>query len=467
MQIKLTKCKFGCFEHKSFDFFGSQDATQFIVEYSFKRSKSKHYGLLETHKTYTGGTMCTLNGEIMYNFGKDCLITGYCPIKITNDNMSKLGVTSMGLKCPIIKKGDNIADIAIDTIKYYVKNNAFIVEDKDVLCITESVVARSQGNYVTIDDIVQFLNKMHITKNLILYSPIMSRNRFSMILKAFARYADSIKIVLEGDYDEQGNPNYGINQFTGVDIQKYYAELCESENCKLEFYSNPVRFTNISEFSKYFNNKGHWTGIEFNETFIDCRCHPEETDQLTLKDIMISPVTRSDGTTSGYNNTWGLLGSNKADEETLKLFPRQGAAQKLVQEIQKRLHNETGKWVEVLIYGDGCFKDPVGGIWEFADPATCPAYTKGLEGSPNELKLKALADGKFASLNGNDLQTAIECEIKNKSNNLVGEMASQGTTPRRYIDLLASLADLTSGSGDKGTPMVYIKNYFDNYATEK
>lgn len=447
MQIKLTKCEFGCFEHKSFDFFGSQDATQFIVEYRFKRTKSKRYGLLETHKTCTGGTICTLNGEIMYNLGKDCLITGYCPIEITTNNMSKLGVVSMGLKCPIIKKNDNIADIALEVIKDYVKNNAFIVEDKDVLCITESIVARADGNYVTVDDIVQFLREHSYPKHIGLYRPIFSRNRFSMILKAFARHCDKL-VIYHDIFDEQGNPCNVPNQFTGVDIKEYYKELCIEENCELEFDSCDM------------------VGKRHDGVFdMDARCHPQFGPSLL--DILVSPVTRNDGTKSGYNNTWGLLGSNKADDETLKLFPREGASQKLVQEIQKRVFDETGKWIEVLVYGDGCFKDPVGGIWEFADPATCPAYTKGLEGSPNELKLKALADGKFGSLNGNDLQTAIECEIKNKSNNLVGKMASQGTTPRRYIDLLASLADLTSGSGDKGTPMVYIKNYFDNYATEK
>ena len=457
MQIQLTKCKFGCFEYKSFDFFGSQDATQFIVEYCFKRSKSKHYGLLETHKTYTGGTMCTLNGEIMYNLGKDCLITGYCPIKITNDNMSKLGVTSMGLKCPIIKKGDNIADIAIDVIKEYVKNNAFIVEDKDVLCITESVVARADGNYVTIDDIVESIREVtNGKKDIVLVEPIMSRNRFAMILKAFARYADNITIIHSDEIDQQGNPIWKPNPFTGVDIDKYYEQICEQEGAT-------YNHTTEGELNKMLFS---WKGNS-NQFIIDARCHPISFDVPTLASFMTYPITRNDGTKSGYNNTWGLLGSNKADEETLKLFPREGESLKLVQKIQERVFDETGKWIEVLVYGDGCFKDPVGGIWEFADPATCPAYTKGLEGSPNELKLKALADGKFGSLNGADLQTAIECEIKNKSNNLFGEMASQGTTPRRYIDLLSSLADLTSGSGDKGTPMVYIKNYFDNYATEK
>lgn len=366
--------------------------------------------------------------------------------------MSNTGVISMGVRCPIIRQGDNLVDIVIENVKKTLEENHMSLEDKDVIGITESVVARAQGNYVTVDDIVQFLNEMHITKNLILYSPIMSRNRFSMILKAFARYADFISIVLDGDYDEQGNPNFGINQFTGVDIKKYYKELAAKENCGLEFISNAL----------YPLIDKHWKGIRPNETFIDCRCHPEEADQFTLKDIMNQPVNNI----VGYNSEYGLLGSNKATEEKLKLFPEPAKAQQLVEEIQKRIFEKIGKRVEVLVYGDGCFKDPIGGIWEFADPVTCPAYTIGLEGTPNEIKIKAFADDKYDYLNGSDLQTAIKREIKDKDSNLVGNMASQGTTPRRYIDLLASLFDLTSGSGDKATPVILCKNYFKNYATD-
>jgi hypothetical protein len=366
--------------------------------------------------------------------------------------MSNTGVISMGVRCPIIRQGDNLVDIVIENVKKTLDENHMSLEDKDVIGITESVVARAQGNYVTVDDIVQFLNEMHITKNLILYSPIMSRNRFSMILKAFARYADFISIVLDGDYDEQGNPNFGINQFTGVDIKKYYKELAAKENCGLEFISNAL----------YPLIDKHWKGIRPNETFIDCRCHPEEADQFTLKDIMNQPVNNI----VGYNSEYGLLGSNKATEEKLKLFPEPAKAQQLVEEIQKRIFEKIGKRVEVMVYGDGCFKDPVCGIWEFADPVTCPAYTKGLEGTPNEIKIKAFADGKYSELNGDELQGAIHNEIKVKNDNLVGNMASQGTTPRRYVDLLASLFDLTSGSGDKGTPVILCKNYFKNYAID-
>ena len=377
-----------------------------------------------------------------------------------------IGVQSIGVKLPIIREGDNLVNIVADAVlnATAVYNNGYDfsndtpfwydIDDKDVIGITESVVARSQGNYVTIDDIVQFLNEMYITKNLILYSPIMSRNRFSMILKAFARYADNINIVLTGNYDEQGNPNFGINRFTGVDIQKYYKELAAKENCQLEFISNAL----------YPLIDKHWKGIKFNETFIDCRCHPEEADQLTLKDIMCAAVTREDGSMSGFNTEYGLLGSNKATEEKLKLFPESTEAQRLVEEIQQRIFEFTNKHVEVMVYGDGCFKDPVGGIWEWADPVVSPAYTKGLEGTPNEIKIKAFADDKYKDLQGEELTNAIKSEIASKDKNLVGNMASQGTTPRRYVDLLGSLMDLTSGSGERGTPVILVKSYFKTFS---
>lgn len=374
------------------------------------------------------------------------------------------GVQSIGIKLPIIREGDDLVNIVVNSVLntvigydayfdkcvYDIDGNVYDIDDKDVIGITESVVARAQGNYVTIDDIVQFLNEMHISKNLILYSPIMSRNRFSMILKAFARYADSITIIYEGKYDEQGNPNEGVNPFTGVDIKKYYKELAAKENCGLEFITNAL----------YPLIDKQWKGINVNETFIDCRCHPEEADQLTLKDIMNHPVNNI----VGYNSEYGLLGSNKATEEKLKLFPEPVKAQKFVEDVQQRIFEKTGKHVEVMVYGDGCFKDPIGGIWEWADPVVSPAYTKGLEGTPNEIKIKAFADDKYKDLQGEELTNAVKSEITSKDKNLVGNMASQGTTPRRYVDLLGSLMDLTSGSGDKGTPVVLVQNFFNNYA---
>ena len=386
------------------------------------------------------------------------------------------GVQSIGIKLPIIREGDDLVNIVADAVlnATAVYNNGYDfsndtpfwydINDKDVIGITESIVARAQGNYVTIDDIVQFLNEMHITKNLTLYSPIMSRNRFSMILKAFARYADSITIIYEGKYDEQGNPNEGVNPFTGVDIKEYYRELCESENCKFEIHKNQMNYQ--YRRPQYYLLGEKWFGIEFGETFIDCRCHPKKGDQLTLKDIMCAAVTREDCSMSGLNTEYGLLGSNKATEEKIKLFPLPVEAQKLVEDIQKEIFDRIGKHVEVMVYGDGCFKDPVGGIWEWADPVVSPAYTKGLEGTPNEIKIKAFADDKFKDLNGEELTDAIKAEIENKDANLVGNMASQGTTPRRYVDLLGSLMDLTSGSGDKGTPVVLVKSYFNNFAKD-
>lgn len=358
-----------------------------------------------------------------------------------------MGVKVIGLEAPIIRTNDDILELVVQALK------GIELHDKDVIGITESVVARAQGNYVTVNDIVKFMTEKNFKKSLILYSPIMSRNRFSIILKAFARYADSISIVLAGDYDEQGNPNFGINQFTGVDIQKYYKELATKENCHLEF---------ISTLYPISNGCLNWKGIKLNETIIDCRCHPEEAGQLTLKDIMCSAVTREDGSMSGFNSEYGLLGSNKATDEKLKLFPGKEDSQKLVEAIQREFYETLGVHVEVMIYGDGCFKDPVVGIWEFADPVTTPGYTKGLEGAPNEIKIKYLADSKYKHLEGEELEKAINKEIENtKGQNLVGSMSAEGTTPRRYVDLLASLMDLTSGSGMRKTPFVLVQNYFD------
>ena len=374
-----------------------------------------------------------------------------------------IGVQSIGIKLPIIREGDDLVNMVVNSVmtavrdydEYYDKY-IYDIDDNDVIGITESVVARAQGNYVTIDDIVQFLNEMHITKDLILYSPIMSRNRFSIILKAFARYADSIEIIYDGLYDEQGNPNEGINPFTGVDIKEYYRELCENENCKFEMHKNHVDY----HYGKprFYQLGNTWMGIEFGKTFIDCRCHPKDGDQITLKDIMNHPANNI----VGYNSEYGLLGSNKATEEKLKLFPETTKAQQFVEEIQQRIFEKTGKHVEVMVYGDGCFKDPVGGIWEWADPETSPAYTDGLEGTPNEIKIKYFADSKYKDLSGEELDKAIDKEIKlHKNKDLVGSMVSQGTTPRRYVDLLASLMDLTTGSGMRKTPIVLVRNYFD------
>ena len=388
--------------------------------------------------------------------------------------MSNTGVISMGIKAPIIREGDDLKQIVVDSIldATAVYNNGYDfsndepfyydLHDKDVIGITESVVARAQGNYVTIDDIVESITevakeKAKGSKTVILYEPIMSRNRFAMILKAFARYADNIIMVHGEDVDQQGNPTWQPNPFTGVDVEKYYNEICVSENCK---------FQHIRTITDLLESK-----INDKEPLfvIDAQCHPANILSTTLASFMTYPITRNDGTKSGYNNTWGLLGSNKANEETLKLFPQKDKAQELVDSIQKEIKDRIGVNVEVLVYGDGCFHSPFNGtigssINEFADPVTCPAFTHGLDKTPNEIKLKAFADDKYKDLSGKELEQAIKEEIKLKGKELVGNMASQGTTPRQLKDLLASLCDLTSGSGDKGTPIILVKNYFNNYS---
>lgn len=348
----------------------------------------------------------------------------------------KYGVSSTGLIAPIIRKGDDLAEIVTDVVLDSIDN----IEDGDVIGITESVVARAEGNYVTVDEVAEDIRKKIGNHNYItVISPIFSRNRFAMILKAIARAAQS-GVHLRLDYvDEVGNV-YRCHPFTGLNYDEYYKSIIEGEG-KDAYIKLPNESLNY----------------DF-DSAIDCRLHPvgDKLGKFTLADFCRNKCE------------WGLLGSNKASEEKLKLFPSKYYAQKLVEEIKANIFNRTlQKKVEVMVYGDGCFKDPVGGIWEFADPITSPAYTKGLEGTPNELKLKNIADEKYANLNGKELEEAIKADIQNKDNNLKGNMVSQGTTPRRYVDLLASLMDLTSGSGDKGTPIVYVKRYFDNYGTEK
>lgn len=349
----------------------------------------------------------------------------------------KCGVISTGLIAPVIREGDDIAQITVDTVLGAIEQ----VEDKDVIGITESVVARAQGNYVTIDEIAAAIEKvMHQPEAVVLYAPIYSRNRFAMILKAFARAVKSKIILYTPVVDEVGNVLKN-HPFTGLNYDEYYKSIIEQEGKKCEIYTANANAV-----------------LPVGVAVVDCRLHLTENEavgQFTLKDFCTDKCE------------WGLLGSNKASEEKLKLFPSKAYCTKVINTIVQEIKAKTGKTVEVMVYGDGCFKDPVGGIWEFADPTVSPAYTKGLEGTPNELKLKNLADEKYAALSGEALNEAIRNEISQKNHNLKGNMAAQGTTPRRLTDLLGSLMDLTSGSGDKGTPIVYIKNYFQNYATEK
>ena len=388
------------------------------------------------------------------------------------------GVISRGIQGPIIREGDDIVDIVVNSVYASEKADGYTLKDRDVIAVTESVVARAQGNYVTVDQVAQDIRNKFPTKKLGLVFPILSRNRFSMCLKGIARAMDEVVILFSYPNDEVGNPlmvrsaylknrysgvydfeekdfiaTFGspVHPFTGVNYLDFYREVIESEGAKATFvFSNDCRYI-----------------AQFCDNILCCDIHTrnETRDVLqamgktvyTLADVMSSPV---DG--SGYHDKYGMLGSNKATEEKLKLFPRD--CQPVVDSIQARILKERGIHVEAMIYGDGAFKDPVGGIWELADPVVSPAYTQGLAGKPNELKLKFLADNDFADLSGEELKDAIRKEIKAKNADLVGDMSSEGTTPRQYTDLLGSLCDLTSGSGDKGTPIVLVQGYFENYA---
>lgn len=401
---------------------------------------------------------------------------------------SLLGTISMGVRAPIIREGDNLADIVTTSILEASERHNIPIEDKDVIAMTESIVARSEGNYVSVDDVAKSIeNQFGKNAEMVVIWPILSRNRFAMCLKGMARAAKEIVLVLRYPSDEVGNclvneedlKNFKEakclnevdyrnifgesvkHQFTGVDYVDYYKKLIESENCigKILFSNNVDYFIENEDVA----NKTNFLCADIHSrenTKKDLKNHNENYNVCTLANICAEPIEGS--INGGYNPTYGLLGSNKANEERLKLFPRGG--NKVVETVQKNILERTGKKVEVMVYGDGAFKDPVGKIWELADPVVSPAYTSGLAGRPNELKLKALADGKYAELKGEELKEAITKEIENKGNNLVGDMSSQGTTPRQITDLIGSLCDLTSGSGDKGTPIVWVKGYFKNYA---
>ena len=378
------------------------------------------------------------------------------------NNMSN-GVISMGIKAPMIKEGDDLVNIIVDSVINEVKNvtvtpvpyyiegvRAFRTEEhmsydinnKDIIGITESVIARAAGQYISVDDIAADIEKKFGKDAFIrLINPIYSRNRFSMILKGIARAAKKLYIIMPS-IDEVGNPS-GVNPFTGVDIQKYYTEICESENCEVSFWdgvsSNNFR-QEIPELKDIPDVNTIYCGLH---DYTEWKEHFGSPNHFTLADIC-----------DEFSPDWGLLGTNKSTEERLKLFPSKEVAQKVCDEVKSKIKDITGKDVIVCSYGDGCFKDPVGGIWEFADPVTMPAYTDKelIESTPNEIKLKAFIDDGKSEEEINKL-------IKEKKN-LVGSMTSQGTTPRLYRDLLASLMDLTSGSGDRATPIVLIQNYF-------
>ena len=393
--------------------------------------------------------------------------------------MRNVGTIVRGIRTPIIKEGDNLEDIVIDSLIKASKSENFEFQDKDVVAITEAVVGISEGNFATLDDIANDIKNKLNSDHIGIVFPILSRNRFAVLLSAIARSTKKLTVLLSYPSDEVGNDilykedlrKYNINPFshiidyeeymskfhsfvhpfTGVNMVDIYKELIEKENCEAEI----VLSNNATDILKYTND------------VINCDIHTREETKRLLKEnganvISLTDILSKSVNNSGYNEKYGLLGSNRATEERVKLFPRTG--QTLVENIQKRLKEITGKNIEVMVYGDGAFKDPVGGIWELADPVVSPAYTSGLEGNPNELKLKYLSENKFKNLSGEELNNAMREEIKNKDKNLKGTMATQGTTPRHYTDLLGSLCDLTSGSGDKGTPVVLIQNYFSNYA---
>lgn len=394
--------------------------------------------------------------------------------------MRMVGTTSRGIRTPIIKEGDNLANIVVDSVIKASKNEEFKIHDKDIICVTEAVVGISEGNYCTVDDIANDIRDKYVNGEVGIVYPILSRNRFSLILKGIARGAKKIVMLLSFSSDEVGNgildenrlssspfnlssiitendynEYFGdfIHPFTGINMVSFYRDLVKSEDCEIEFVfsNNPL---DILKYTPYVLNCDIHTREHTKELF-------SKTGALcySLTDIM-----NKSNNGSGYNPKYGLLGSNKSTEERLKLFPKDG--EKLILDIQKKMKELTGKDLEVMVYGDGAFKDPVGHIWELADPVVSPFYTSGLEGTPNEIKLKYVSDNKLADLRGEDLIDAMKKEIRSKDNNLVGKMVTQGTTPRRITDLVGSLADLTSGSGDKGTPVVLIQGYFDNYANE-
>ena len=390
----------------------------------------------------------------------------------------KVGTISRGIRCPIIREGDDISRVVVNSVLEAAESEGYEIRDRDIVAVTESVVARSQGNYASVEAISKDVKAKLGSDTIGVIFPILSRNRFAICLRGISMAAKKIVLMLSFPRDEVGNQLltedqldeagidpyskvmsleeyrelFGENKhpFTGVDYLAYYGEVIEAAGAEVEI----VLANHATEI------------LNYTDKVINCDIHTRKRTRRILKDagatvlgmdeILNAPV---DG--SGFNSKYGLLGSNKSTEDSVKLFPE--SCEDVVLGIQKSILDKTGKCVEVLVYGDGAFKDPVGKIWELADPVVSPAYTPGLEGTPNELKLKYLADNDFKELSGEELREAISARIKEKDDNLVGKMETEGTTPRRLTDLIGSLCDLTSGSGDKGTPVVHIQGYFDNY----
>ena len=393
-----------------------------------------------------------------------------------------IGTVSRGVRAPIIRQGDDIVEIVTNSVIEAAKDDGTDIRDRDIIAMTEAIVARAQGNYASIDDIAEDVKAKFGKETVGVIFPILSRNRFAICLRGIAKGAKKIVLALSYPSDEVGNHlisldaldekgvdpykdvltlakyrelfGYEKHRFTGVDYVEYYEKLIVEMGAEAEIiFANDPRAV-----------------LAYTKNVINCDIHTRARTKRLLRaagaEIVygLDEILNHSVNGSGYNADYGLLGSNKATEDTVKLFPRD--CQPIVDAIQKKVYEATGKTVEVMVYGDGAFKDPVGKIWELADPVVSPAYTAGLEGTPNELKLKYLADNDFASLSGDALKEAIKAEIVKKDADLFGQMASEGTTPRRLTDLIGSLCDLTSGSGDKGTPIVWIQGYFDNYTTE-
>ena len=397
--------------------------------------------------------------------------------------MSRMvGTISRGVRAPIIRQGDDLVEIVTNSVLEAAADDGFEVRDRDIVAMTEAIVARAQGNYATVDDIAQDVAAKLGGEEIGVIFPILSRNRFAICLRGIAKGAKKVVLMLSYPSDEVGNhlvsldklDEKGVNPYSDVLSLEKYRELFGYEKHPftgvdyVEYYESLIRESGAEAEIVFANDPR--AILKYTKNVLNCDIHTRQRTKRLLKaagaervfgldEILNAPVNGS-----GYNEKYGLLGTNKATEDQVKLFPRE--CQDLVEDIQKRLLEKTGKHVEVMVYGDGAFKDPVGKIWELADPVVSPAYTSGLEGTPNELKLKYLADNDFAHLSGEALREAIKEQIQKKDGDLVGNMASEGTTPRRLTDLIGSLCDLTSGSGDKGTPIVYIQGYFDNYTTE-
>ena len=398
--------------------------------------------------------------------------------------MSRMvGTVSMGIRAPIIRSGDDLVEIVTNSVLEAAREGALTVRDRDVICMTEAIVARAQGNYASVDDIAADVRAKLGGETVGVIFPILSRNRFAICLRGIAKGAKKIVLMLSYPSDEVGNHLIDVDVMDekGVDP---YKDVLTLEQYRALFGYTTHPFTGV-DYVDYYSNLIRECGAEvevifandprailpYTKTVLACDIHTRARTKRRLlaagaeKVFCLDEILNAPVGGSGYNAKYGLLGSNKSTEDKVKLFPRE-ECQQLVEDVQARILKETGRHVEVMVYGDGAFKDPVSKIWELADPVVSPAYTAGLEGTPNELKLKYLADNDFAALSGEALREAIKGEIKKKDGSLVGKMAAQGTTPRRLTDLIGSLCDLTSGSGDKGTPIVYIQGYFDNYTTE-